>query len=202
MRSSRRLLAVLCVFACAGAAASCGEDKASGVLAGYHVEPSPMVGTLSLPDAASADDFAFVAADGHYLVVYFGYTSCPDVCPTTLNEVRKALKTIGDDASRVDVAMVTIDPDRDTGELLDDYVKSFVDDGHALRTDDADLLRDVADGFGASYSVTKDTSGEVEVSHSGNLYVVDDTGALVLQWPYGLPAKAISNDLAILFSTP
>lgn len=202
MKSNRRLLGALCLFGLVGVLGSCGEDKSSGVLAGYHVEPSPMVGTLSLPDAASGEDFGFVAADGHYLVVYFGYTSCPDVCPTTLNEVRKALKTIGDDASSVDVAMVTIDPDRDTGELLDNYLKSFVDDGHTLRTDDADLLREVADGFGASYSVTKNSAGEIEVSHSGNLYVVDDTGALVLQWPYGLPAKAISNDLSILFDTP
>ncbi|MEY4173863.1 MAG: hypothetical protein RI900_1028 [Actinomycetota bacterium] len=182
--------------------AACGEDKAGGVLAGYHIEPSPMVGTLALPDAASGDSVSFVAGTDHFLVVYFGYTSCPDVCPTTLNEVRKALKTIGDDASRVDVAMVTIDPDRDTGELLDNYVKSFVDDGRALRTDDPDLLQEVADGFGASYSVTENADGEIEVSHSGNLYVVDDTGALVLQWPYGLTSKAISNDLSILFDMP
>lgn len=180
----------------------CGEDKAGGVLAGYHVEPSPVVGELALPDAASGDDFSFVAGTGHFLVVYFGYTSCPDVCPTTLNEVRKALKVIGDDAARVDVAMVTIDPDRDTAELLDNYVKSFVDNGRALRTDDPDLLEEVAGGFGASYSVTENANGDIEVSHSGNLYVVDDTGALVLQWPYGLTSKAISNDLSILFDMP
>jgi protein SCO1/2 len=183
------------------AAASCGEDKTGGVLAGYHVEPSPMVSTLALPDA-KGDDFGFVAPRDHFLVVYFGYTSCPDVCPTTMNEVRKALQSIGDDASRVDVAMVTVDPDRDSAELLDDYLASFVDGGHALRTTDADLLRKVAEGFGASYSVTENSDGEIEVSHSGNLYVVDDTGAVVLQWPYGLPAKAISNDLSILLAAP
>jgi protein SCO1/2 len=200
VRSRQWLLAAACILPLL--AVACGEDKSGGVLAGYHVEPSPAVGSLALPDAGTGEDFGFVAPSGHFLVVYFGYTSCPDVCPTTLNEVRKALKDIGGDAARVDVAMVTIDPARDTDELLRNYLGSFVDDGHALRTDDPDLLREVADGFGASYSVTENASGDIEVSHSGNLYVVDDTGALVLQWPYGLLADAISNDLSILLSTP
>lgn len=200
MKKAPGMVATLCSFLLV--AAACGNDHQSGVLAGYHIEPSPMVGSLTVPDAATGDEFTFVAPDGHLLVVYFGYTSCPDVCPTTLNEVRKALKVIGDNASRVDVAMVSVDPDRDSPELLDDYVKSFVDDAHALRTDDAELLRQVADGFGASYTVTENSAGDVEVTHSGNLYVVDDSGALVLQWPYGLTSKAISNDLEILFDAP
>jgi protein SCO1/2 len=140
-----------------------------------------------------------VSAADRYLVVYFGYTSCPDVCPTTLAEVKKAFKQIGDTAEQVDVAMITVDPERDDGDLLTRYVQSFIDDAHALRTDDTAELEAVAKAFGASYTVTTNDAGEIEVSHSGNLYVVDQNGDVVLQWPFGLKADAIATDLEILF---
>ena len=71
---------------------------------------------------------------------------------------------------------------------------------HALRTDDDDArCSRWPRRFGASYSVTTNDAGDVEVSHSGNLYVVDAAGTVVLQWPFGLPADAIATDLEILF---
>ncbi|MBI4935791.1 MAG: SCO family protein [Actinobacteria bacterium] len=182
--------------------AACGENKEAKVVSGYQLDPPPQVGALSLPDASAENaDVAFTAADGEFLVVYFGYTQCPDVCPTTLNEVKKALKAIGDDAEKVDVGMITIDPDRDDGELLTNYVQSFVPGAHAWRTDDDALLEQVATTFGASYSVTTNAEGAIEVSHSGNLYVVDPAGTVVLQWPFGLQADAIATDLEILLGS-
>jgi protein SCO1/2 len=182
--------------------AACGENKEAKVLSGYQLDPPPAVGALSLPDASAGDtDFTFKAADGQFLVVYFGYTQCPDVCPTTLNEVKKALKAIGDGAEKVDVGMITIDPARDGGELLTNYVQSFVPGAHALRTEDDTRLQQVAKAFGASYSVATNAEGTVEVSHSGNLYVVDPAGTVVLQWPFGLPADAIATDLEILLGS-
>jgi protein SCO1/2 len=179
--------------------AACGEDKEAKVLSGYQLDPPPAVGTLSLPDASNGDaDFTFKAAGHDYLIVYFGYTYCPDVCPTTLNEVKKALKAIGGDAEKVDVGMITIDPNRDSGDVLTHYVQNFVPGAHALRTEDDTKLQQVAKGFGASYTVTTNAKGAVEVSHSGNLYVVDQAGTVVLQWPFGLPADAIATDLEIL----
>jgi protein SCO1 len=179
---------------------ACGADKEAKVLSGYQLTPPPAVGALSLPDAsADGADFTFVSAADRYLVVYFGYTSCPDVCPTTLAEVKKAFKQIGDTAEQVDVAMITVDPERDDGDLLTRYVQSFIDDAHALRTEDTAELEAVAKAFGASYTVTTNDAGEIEVSHSGNLYVVDQNGDVVLQWPFGLKADAIATDLEILF---
>jgi protein SCO1/2 len=179
---------------------ACGADKEAKVLSGYQLTPPPAVGALSLPDAsADGADFTFASAPDRYLVVYFGYTSCPDVCPTTLAEVKKAFKQIGDTAEQVDVAMITVDPERDDGDLLTRYVQSFIDDAHALRTEDTAELEAVAKAFGASYTVTTNDAGEIEVSHSGNLYVVDQNGDVVLQWPFGLKADAIATDLEILF---
>lgn len=180
--------------------AGCGEDKTAKVLSGYQLTPPPAVGSLSLPDAGAQDaSFTFAAPAGHFLVVYFGYTQCPDVCPTTLNEVKIALKHLGTKAADIDLAMITIDPTRDSGDLLTRYVQSFVPGSHALRTNDDAALRSVAKGFGATYTITTDASGAEQVSHSGNLYVVDPAGKVVLEWPFGLKADAIATDLEILF---
>jgi protein SCO1/2 len=180
-----------------------GDPAAPTEIRGIVREPLPEVGALALPDASNGgEEFSFVAEDGEILLAYFGYTHCPDVCPTTLADVRTALQQVGDDADRVDLAMATIDPDRDTGEVLPGYVQSFVPDAHALvATDDADL-RAAADAFGADYSVEapSEAGGEPEVSHTGFLYAVDDAGRLQVTWSFGTPAEDIANDLQVLLA--
>ena len=199
MKIVRTLLACTALVAIGAALVGCGSDKAAKQISGLQLTPPPAVGASSLPEASNGDaPFTFKAADGKYLVVYFGYTQCPDVCPTTLAEVKKALKHLGNSASNVDVAMITVDPTRDTGQLLTDYVQSFIPGSHALRTDDDAKLRAVAKAFGAGYTVTKKADGSEQVSHSGNLYVVDPKGSVVLEWPFGLKADAIATDLEIL----
>jgi protein SCO1/2 len=181
--------------------AGCGDDDAaSGTLAGYVREPTPVVSELSLPDVTNGGDpMAFRAPDGEFLLVYFGYTSCPDVCPTTLSDVRTALEDLGEeDAAVIDLAMATVDPDRDVDEVIGGYVQSFVPESHALRTTDDAELRAAADAFGVEYSVDTNDEGEVEVVHSGSLYVVDDQGQLVLTWPFGTPVDDLVNDIRLL----
>ena len=184
--------------------AACGDDTATldggtVALAGYELDPAPQVGDLSLPDA-SADgvDFTFRAEPGHLLLVYFGYTMCPDICPTTLSEVKKARQALGERSDSIYLAMVTVDPTRDLGDLLTSYVQSFIPSAHALRTEDDSALQTVAGTFGAGYSVTTNDDGAVEVSHSGNVFVVDATGAVVLVWPFGITGASMAGDLATL----
>ena len=183
---------------CAFALAACGSSEDTE-LRGLQRLPLPDVGDVSLPDAtANGTDFTFTADDGKVLLVHFGYTSCPDVCPTTLVDVRAALGQLGDDADRIDLAMATIDPARDTGELLTGYVQTFVPGSHALvTTDDARLAR-AADAFGVSYGVELDDDGKPEVFHSGFLYAVDDQGALQVSWPFPTPPEDYAHDLRIL----
>jgi protein SCO1/2 len=126
-------------------------------------------------------------------MVYFGYTNCPDYCPTTMSELKIALRRAGDPAA-VDVAMVTVDPDRD-GPILADYVGSFFPGGHSLVTYDDALLAEVAAPFGASYLVSTDDDGSVEVAHSTALYAVDDTGQLVMTWPFGIDIDEMAADI-------
>ena len=103
-------------------AASCGGgDSGDSAFAGYERTPTPHVGDLTLP-AVEADgtetDLAMKAAEGKVMLVYFGYTNCPDVCPTTLFDIKKARRTLGADGDKVNVAFATVDPKRDTAEVM------------------------------------------------------------------------------------
>lgn len=183
--------------------AACGGSGGDGpaTLAGTVREPAPEVAEVSLPDASTGGDLAMRADDGGLLLVYFGYTSCPDVCPTTMADLRTALGDLDEaERDRVEVAMATIDPDRDSGDVITRYVQTFIPDGHALRTEGPAELRAAADAFGADYSVTPKPGDEPEVAHTAWLYAVDDAGRLRVQWSFGTPSEDITDDLSILLS--
>ena len=191
--------AVLAAVTGAVMLAACGGDRE---LVGLSRDPAPMVDVAPVPDASrDGEPFRFVAAQDGLLVVFFGYTNCPDVCPTTLAELRRGLdKLDADDAARIDAAMVSIDPDRDR-DVVADYIDSFVPGAHAVATDDDTLLQEVALAFGVSYQVTTRPNGDVDVSHSDTgLFAVDDTGTLLLTWPYGTSSDDIAGDLEQLLA--
>ena len=158
-----------------------------------------MVGELALPDlTADGADLALRAEPGHLLVIYFGYTNCPDFCPTTLSDLRLATRRMDEaDAAKVDVAMITVDPARDL-PILADYITSFFDAGHALGTDDGARLAETAAPFGATYAVDEAADGSIEVAHTTALYVVDDTGHLTLTWQFGVSIDDLAADLTEL----
>lgn len=176
--------------------AACSPDQPTGIIR----DPAPVVGHLALPDATGAA-MSFVAEQDELLLVYFGYTSCPDVCPTTMADVRSALAEVGDKAGRVSVAMVTIDPERDTASEVDNYVKVFFDSGIGLRTDDDTLLREIAGVFGADYLVETNEAGEVLVSHTAFLYAVDSKGTIRMQWPFGTTPDDMAHDFDLLLDS-
>ncbi len=177
-------------------AAGCGGDDHE--LVGYTRDPAPVVDQVALPDAsAGGEPFAFRGPADGLLIVYFGYTNCPDVCPTTLANVRGARDDLGDGAARVDLAMVTVDPDRDA-DVLTEYVQGFVSGGHAVVSDDDSTLRQAADAFGVSYQVGTAPNGDVEVAHTDHLFAVDDSGTLVLTWPSGTSRDDLAADLEAL----
>jgi len=142
----------------------------------------------------------FRAPPGGLLAVYFGYTQCPDLCPTTMADLKVALAELtASEAARVTVALVTVDPERDTPELLTAYITGFFGDraGRAVRTTDAAELADVEEAFLASSSVTRD-QGEVTVAHSATTSIVDERGTVLVQWTFGTSARSMAHDLRIL----
>ncbi len=165
---------------------------------GYVRSPAINVSSVTLP-SVDGTPVNMVADPGGLKLVYFGYTSCPDVCPTTLSHVKMALAGQSQAArDRVQVDMITIDPSRDTQERLGKYVANFVPSGNAIRTEDFVLLRSAADAFGADFTSRIDEKGERQVSHTGDLYVVDDTGTVILAWPFGTAEPDIERDLTRL----
>ena len=212
MHVQRTLLAALCCLAMIATACSSSATTDTATTAGERdssasrdiLQDSQIgatVGHIELPDVSNDDRaFRFRPESDRVLVVYFGYTSCPDVCPTTMADLRTALSDMESGADKVDVAMVTVDPDHDTSTTLQEYVQFFIPGAHAIRTDDADLLRTAADAFGVSYSVTELDSGEVTVGHSPYLYAVDDSGSIRAVWPFGAQPQTIAEDLTAILA--
>ncbi len=197
-RAVVRLMA--CAVALMSLVAGCGLNDRAAELTGYELEPAPNLAGLSLP-AVEPDGgetpFDFVAEPGELLVVFFGYASCPDVCPTTLADLRAAFDDLGDRAEFVDLAMVTIDPEVDTPQVLTPYVRSFIGSAIAVRTLDEEALREVTRTIGADYG--KDTvDGKDEVFHTASVYAIDDVGEVVLVCPFGTRPAEFANDIAIL----
>ncbi len=169
---------------------------ADRALSGIVRDPAPAVDATPVPSLSEPGaDIEFRARPGGLQVVYFGYTNCPDVCPTTLFDLTVALRMLPDDKSAlVDTVMVTVDPDRDL-DILTGYVRSFIADAAAAGTTDGAVLAAAAEPFGVSYDVRTLDDGTIEVDHSPFLYVVNDRGELVLTWQFGAPSEEIAADL-------
>ena len=191
-----RLIVVMCVL---GALSSCGNEN-STELFGYVPPSVKSVANVTATQvtAQTTTPFTFKAEQNEVLVVFFGYTNCPDICPATLANLKNAKKKLGDHASRVDVAMVTVDPERDTKEIMPKYLSSFLDRFHAIVPASAEELEATKDAFQAKSSVTTSADGKVEVTHSGTSYVVDDTGTVIIEWPFGIDVPSMTHDLNIL----
>jgi protein SCO1/2 len=143
--------------------------------------------TGALPDlqftmTRASDGKVVTAADfrGKVVLLYFGYTNCPDVCPTTLMDITTMLKSIGASADDVRVLFVTVDPDRDSLSILKSYTGSFAPQVVGLRGT-PDQLATLAKRYRVAYSVKPGAAGEEpEVAHSSAVYVFDQKGAVRL----------------------
>jgi protein SCO1/2 len=150
---------------------------------------------LELPDTSGRvrhlEDFR-----GKAVVLFFGFTQCPDVCPTTLADIAGAMKALGPQAERVQVLFVSVDPERDTPELLDKYVRAFDPRIIALRGDLPATQR-VAKEFKIYFEKRKQGAGYT-VDHSAQSYVLDPQGRLRLLVRHDRLAQDLPEDLRTL----
>ena len=129
---------------------------------------------------------------------YFGYTSCPDVCPTTLAIFKQVNQRLGDDAQKVRFVMITADPDRDTPEKVTAYVAQFNSEFIGLSGNLSDL-ESIWKELGVF--VEKQDSGSAAgylVSHTASVFVIDQNGNLLMMLPYGTSAIDMADDLTQL----
>ncbi|MCB9133899.1 MAG: SCO family protein [Anaerolineales bacterium] len=132
---------------------------------------------------------------GKIVILFFGYTNCPDVCPTTLSTLAKALSRLGKKASDVQVLFVSVDPTRDTQEQLAAYVTQFDPDFLGLTGNPGAIAQTAAD-YGIYYEVQPGESEDVYwIDHTSTIMVIDPRGRLRLVLPFGVSAEDVAADL-------
>lgn len=177
-------------------------------LAGCAPRDKPQFKSVDITGADYARDFALPDADGRMrsikdfagkaVVVFFGYTQCPDVCPTTLQEIAEAKKLLGPEGDKVQGIFITVDPARDKPELLKAYMANFGPDFVALRGNDEQTAA-VAKDFKVYYKrVEGKVPGSYFMEHTAASYVYDPQGKLRLYTRYGSGAQALADDLKLL----
>jgi protein SCO1/2 len=138
---------------------------------------------------------------GKAVVMFFGYTHCPDVCPTTMAELNQVMQKLGDDAQRVQVVFVTVDPQRDTAELMGQYVPAFNPAFVGLRPADDAALKEVTKSFRVVVNkVEGSTPNNYTIDHTAGIYVFDPKGQLRLFMRPDEPVDAMAKDLKTLLS--
>lgn len=154
---------------------------------------------FSLADSAgqlrTTDEFA-----GKFQLVFFGFTNCPDVCPTTLSEVAQVMDDLGDAAAKVQPIFISIDPERDRKLGIDAFTQAFHPTILGL-TGDAEATRAAAESFKTFFERENapDATDGYTMSHSAALYLIGPKGDWLRQFDYGTPADAILSDLKSRF---
>ena len=172
---------------------------AKGPFKGIDVTGGEMGGELRLTGhdgrARSLADFR-----GRLVVVSFGFTHCPDVCPTALADLAAAMKLLGADARDVQVLFVTVDPKRDTEELMRQYVPAFHPDFLGLRGDAAATTK-VTKDFHVYASERAGRDGDYTVDHSAQIFVLDRQGKVRVLFSPGTPPASMASDLRVLLNS-
>jgi protein SCO1 len=187
------------LFSLLGAAAllaACGSGS-KPVFKAVDITGADYGRDFKLPDTQgkvrSVEDF-----QGKAVIVFFGYTQCPDACPTTLAEIADAKRLLGPDGAKVQPVLISLDPERDQPEMLKAYVNNFGPDFIALRGTPEQTAA-IAKDFKVFYrKVPGSTPGSYTLDHSAASYVYDPKGRLRLYVRYGGGAQPLADDLKLI----
>ena len=189
----RQLLSLALAGVATFGLAACSEKAPS--FTSIDITGADYARDFSLPDhngqQRSVKDFA-----GKVVVVFFGYTQCPDVCPTSMSELAEIRKLLGPDGDKLQGIFITVDPDRDSAEVLKAYMANFDPSFLALRPTSPDQLAALAKDFKAYYKkVDGRTPTSYTMDHSAGSYVYDTKGRIRLFTRYGSGAKPLAEDI-------
>ena len=139
--------------------------------------------------AVSNEDFR-----GRYQLIAFGYTYCPDICPTTLVEMAEVLKLLDSDAARLQPIFITVDPERDSGQVLKTYTEFF--DRRILGlTGSPQLVRRAADNFRIRYAKVPGSEGNYAVDHAAGMILLGPDGRVARKYAYGSSPQEIAGQI-------
>ena len=193
---------IIVTMAACGGLAACSpppDGGAGGGFVGTDITGAQYGQTLKLTDHLGAPR---TLADyrGKVVTIFFGYTQCPDVCPTNLINMAEVMRQLGPDADKVQVLFITVDPERDTQALLAQYVPAF-DPRFVGLYGDVPTTQAVARDFKVFYQKQGDTAGQAyTVDHSTGTYVFDPQGRLRLYVKHGEKPDAIAADIRKLLA--
>jgi protein SCO1/2 len=161
-------------------------------------EPYPKAAQIELKKS-NGEMFRLSDQKGKIVLLFFGFTYCTDVCPTTLANLKQALNTLGEDkAKSVEVVFVSVDPERDTPDVIQQYVERFDKSYIGLSGSMADLQK-VWDGYGIyREKVPSDSPTDYEIEHTARVFLIDGSGNLRLSYGTDNLTEQVSNDLNIL----
>ena len=136
---------------------------------------------------------------GRYMLIFFGFTHCPDICPAELQVIAQALEQLGDKAKNVVPIFITLDPERDTPEAMGNYLKSFGPNFVGL-TGSPEAIAAAAKAYRVSYAKVEDkeSAADYGVDHSALVYLMDPEGRYVTHFSYGLSAEQMAEKLGKL----
>lgn len=196
---SRRAAVLLALALCTLAPVPPGEAAGDAALRSGAFEPARPAPELALP-ATTGGEFRLSGQRGKVIALTFGYTSCPDICPTVLAELAQVRARLGAAARRVQVAYVTVDPDRDSSARLRAYTEQF-DKTFVGLTGTPEQLAAVWKAYGVSV-VRRDLPGTRPPMylphHSASVFLVDPAGRLRVMAPFGTPVDDVVHDIRIL----
>jgi protein SCO1/2 len=155
-----------------------------------------------------APDFRLKSASGEYqlgdqqgklVLIFFGYTSCPDVCPSSLSDMRKVVAELDGWENEMDVVFITVDPERDDADKLEKYVSLFNTEFVGL-TGTEEILEPVWNSYGVIREVDRETESMAGylINHTARIYLIDQEGRLLLTYGFGTPPEEIRQDVAFL----
>jgi protein SCO1/2 len=137
---------------------------------------------------------------GKVVLIYLGYTNCPDYCPATMGKYEQIAEALGEDASEVEFVFITVDPDRDTPETIAAYLDQFGIEIIGL-TGTPEQLERVWNGYGAGRFIEEvDSEVEYVVSHSTRVWVIDKEGLLRITFPFEMSAADMAHDVRLLLA--
>lgn len=134
---------------------------------------------------------------GKVTLVFFGFTQCPDVCPTALAELSQVMKQLGDRAADVQVVMISVDPERDTPSVLQAYISGF-DPRFLGLTGSAEQIKAAAGSFKAYYAKVAGAKGSYSMDHSSSFYLLDKKGDARAMLRSTIGAEAVAHDILAL----
>ncbi|HWL28000.1 MAG TPA: SCO family protein [Burkholderiaceae bacterium] len=188
----RRLLATAIGAATTAALAGCGPKKAAFI--GSDITGTKLGQGMTMVDG-SGQTRTLADYKGKVVVVFFGFTQCPDVCPTAMAELAQTMELLGKDAAQVQVLMISVDPERDTPAVLSEYVKAF-NPAFVGLTGTPEQLSKTAKSFKAYYAKSPGaTPDQYSMDHASSFYIIDKDNEARVLVSGNAPAKDIASDI-------